>query len=93
MNENNNIKNTLDEIPEARNSAKNIVGLIKENGRVTGYKLSDNSVVDKAQGVLMAKNGEIAEVGIAHNGETEYLKSIPDSSENNNLGNLPFYSE
>lgn len=93
MNENNNIKNTLDEIPEARNSAKNIVGLIKENGKVTGYKLSDNSVVDKAQGVLMAKNGEIAEVGIAHNGETEYLKSIPDSSENNNLGNLPSYSE
>ena len=93
MNENNNIKNTLDEIPEARNSAKNIVGLIKENGKVTGYKLSDNSVVDKAQGVLMAKNGEIANIGIAHNGETEYLKSIPDSSENNNLGNLPSYSE
>lgn len=96
MNENtniNNIKNTLDEIPEARNNAKKITGLIKENGKVTGYKLSDNSVVDKAQGVQMAKNGEIANVGVAHNGETEYLKSIPDSSENNNLGNLPSCSE
>lgn len=62
MNENNNvnnIKNTLDEIPEAKNNAK---------------------------------NGEIADVGVAHKGETEYLKSIPDSNENNNLGNLPSYS-
>jgi hypothetical protein len=95
MNENNNvnnIKNTLDEIPEVKNNAKNVVGLIKENGKVTGYKLSDNSVVDKAQGVQMAKNGEIADVGVAHKGETEYLKSIPDSNENNNLGNLPSYS-
>ena len=92
MDKNINIKNTLDEIPEAKNNAKNVVGLIKKNGKVTGYKLSDNSVVDKAQGVQMAKNGEIANVGIAHNGETEYLKSVPDSSENNNLGNLPSYT-
>ena len=27
--------------------------------------------------------------GIAHNGDTEYLKSIPDDSENNNLSSLP----
>ncbi len=93
MNNNNNIKNTLDEIPEAKSNAKNVVGLIKEKGKVTGYKLSDNSVVDKAQGVQMAKNGEIADVGVAHKGETEYLKSIPDSSENNNLGNLPSSSQ
>ncbi len=93
MNINNNIKNTLDEIPEAKSNAKNVVGLIKEKGKVTGYKLSDNSVVDKAEGVQMAKNGEIADVGVAHKGETEYLKSIPDSSENNNLGNLPSSSQ
>ncbi len=92
MNEDNNIKNTLDEIPEVKSNAKNVVGLIKENGKVTGYKLSDNSVVDKHQGVQMAKDGEIAGVGVAHKGETEYLKSIPDSSENNNLGNLPSFS-
>ncbi len=93
MNNNNNIKNTLDEIPKAKSNAKNVVGLIKEKGKVTGYKLSDNSVVDKAAGVQMAKNGEIAGVGVAHKGETEYLKSIPDSSENNNLGNLPSSSQ
>lgn len=40
----------------------------------------------------MAKQGQIAGVGIAHRGDTEYLKSIPDGSENNNLGNLPSVS-
>lgn len=42
--------------------------------------------------VDMAKQGQIAGVGIAHRGDTEYLKSIPDGSENNNLGNLPSVS-
>ena len=36
----------------------------------------------------MAKHDQIAGVGIAHRGDTEYLKAIPDGSENNNLGNL-----
>ena len=40
----------------------------------------------------MAKQGQIAGVGIAHGGDTEYLKSIPDGSENNNLSNLPSVS-
>ncbi|HIT34757.1 MAG TPA: DUF3892 domain-containing protein, partial [Candidatus Faecousia intestinigallinarum] len=42
--------------------------------------------------VNMAKQGQIAGVGIAHRGDTEYLKSIPDGKENNNLGNLPSVS-
>ena len=54
--------------------------------------LSDNSTVEKQQAVDMAKQGQIAGVGIAHRGDTEYLKSIPDGSENNNLGNLPSVS-
>ncbi len=40
----------------------------------------------------LVKEGQIAGVGIAHRGDTEYLKSIPDGSENNNLGNLPSVS-
>ena len=40
----------------------------------------------------MAKQGQIVGVGIAHRGDTECLKSIPDGSENNNLGNLPSVS-
>ena len=86
------VKQTLDQIPQANADAKKIVGLVKESGRVTGYQLSDNSFVEKQQAVDMAKQGQIAGVGIAHRGDTEYLKSIPDGTENNNLGNLPSVS-
>ena len=79
------VRQTLDQIPQANSNAKRIIGLVKESGRITGYQLSDNSIVEK-------KQGRIAGVGIAHRGDTEYLKSIPDGSENNNLGNLPSVS-
>ena len=92
MNGNELVKQTLDQIPRPDSNAKQIVGLIKEGGRITGYQLSDNSIVEKQQAVSMAKQGQIAGVGIAHRGDTEYLKSIPDGSENNNLGNLPSVS-
>ncbi len=85
-------KNALDEIPKAQADAKRIVGLVKQGGRVTGYQLSDNSIVSKSEAVQMAKQGGIAGVGIAHRKDSEYLKSIPDGSENNNLGNLPSVS-
>lgn len=86
------VKQTLDQIPQAKANAKRIIGLVKEGGRVTGYQLSDSSFVEKQQAVAMAKQGQIAGVGIAHRGDTEYLKSIPDGSENNNLSNLPSVS-
>ena len=85
-------KQTLDQIPQANANAKRIIGLVKEGGRITGYKLSDESFVSKPEAVSMAKQGQIAGVGIAHRGDTEYLKSIPDGNENNNLSNLPSVS-
>ena len=85
-------KNTLDQIPEAKPNAKRIIGLVKEGGRITGYKLSDESLVSKPEAVSMAKQGQISGVGIAHRGDTEYLKSIPNGNENDNLGNLPSVS-
>ncbi len=85
-------RNTLDDIPTPKNDAKEIVGLAKSSGRITGYQLSDGSTVSKEEGVAMAKDGEIRGVGIAHRKDTEYLKSLPDDSENNNLGNLPSVS-
>ena len=85
-------KQTLDQIPQAGPNAKHIVGLVKESGRITGYKLSDGSFVSKPEAVSMAKQGQIEGVGIAHRGDTEYLKSIPDGTENNNLANLPSVS-
>ena len=86
------VKQTLDQIPQPNNNARRIVGLVKEGGKITGYQLSDNSFVEKQQAVNMAKQGQIAGVGIAHRGNTEYLKAIPDGSENNNLSNLPSVS-
>lgn len=86
------VKNTLDQIPTPKENAKEVVGLVKESGKVTGYKLSDDTVVSRQDGVNMAKSGKISGVGIAHNGDTEYLKSIPNGSENDNLSNLPSIS-
>ena len=92
MDNQNLVKNTLDQIPQAKSNAKRIVGLLKEGGKITGYQISDNTIVEKQQAVTMAKNGQIADVGIAHRGDTEYLKSIPNGNENDNLGNLPSVS-
>ena len=86
------VRQTLDQIPQANANAKRIVGLVKEGGRITGYKLSDETFVSKPEAVSMAKQGQIAGVGIAHRGDTEYLKSIPDGTENSNLGSLPSVS-
>ena len=85
-------KQTLDQIPQADTNAKRIIGLVKEGGRITGYQLSDDTIVEKQQAVNMAKQGQIAGVGIAHRGDTEYLKSIPNGNENDNLSNLPAVS-
>lgn len=86
------VKQTLDQIPQAEADAKRITGLVKEGGRITGYQLSDDTIVEKQQAVEMAKQGRITGVGIAHRGDTEYLKSIPNGNENDNLGNLPSVS-
>ena len=82
----------LDDVPTPKSDAREIVGLIKSSGRITGYQLSDGSIVSKEDGVAMAKAGGIQGVGIAHRKDSEYLKSLPDGTENNNLGNLPSIS-
>ena len=83
----------LDEVPTPKADAKEIVGLVKSGGKITGYQLSDGATVSKEEGVSMAKAGEIQGVGVAHRKDSEYLKSLPDGEENNNLGNLPSVTE
>ena len=83
----------IKEVPQPKSDAKQIVALIKDGGRVSGYKLSDGQIVDKEQGVQLAKQGEIKGVGVSTRKGNEYLKSLPDESEDNNLGNLPAVSE
>lgn len=85
--------NTFKEIPQPKPDAQQIVALVKENGRVVGYKLSDERIVNKADGVQLAKSGDIKGVGISIRKGNEYLKSLPDNEENNNLSNLPSISQ
>lgn len=82
-------KAALDEIPTPEADAVSITGLVKTSGRISGYQLSDDRIVSREEGVSLAKSGKIKGVGIAHNKDTEYLKSIPDGTEDNNLSSLP----
>ena len=86
------VMQTLDQIPQPGPNAKRVTGLVKEGGRITGYQLSDGGLVSKPEAVSMAKQGMIAGVGIAHRGDTEYLRSLPNGNEHDNLSNLPAVS-
>ena len=79
--------------PVVNKDAKNIKKLIKSGGKVSGYELSDGQILSKSDGVALAKQGGIRGVAIATRNGNEYLRSYPDSAENNNLGNLPSISE
>ena len=78
--------------PHPGNDALSITGLIKTSGKISGYQLSDGENVSKEQGVQMAKDNKIKGVAVAVKKDTEYLRSLPDDNENNNLGNLPSVS-
>lgn len=82
-------KLAFDDIPKPSADAVSITGLVKSRGRIEGYQLSDERIVSRSEGVSMAKAGEIRGVGIAHRKDTEYLKTLPDDSETNNLSSLP----
>ncbi len=82
----------LQDIPKPNADAKRITALVKEGGRIAGYQLSDGSVLSKEEGVRLAREGGILGVGIATRKGNEYLKSLPDDKEGNNLGNLPSIS-
>ena len=64
-------------------------GALAHDGDVVGYELSNGQRVSKDEGIQMAKMGEIAGVAVATRKGNEYLRSLPDENENNNLGNLP----
>ena len=81
--------NALNVIPTPSSDAPHITALKKEGGHVTGYQLENGRILDKSEAVLLAKQGGIAGVGISNRNGNEYLKSLPDDTENNNLSNLP----
>jgi len=79
----------MKEIPEASSNAAHITGLVKDSGKITGYQLSSGQTLSKDDAVALARQGGIKGVGISERDGNEYLKSIPDGTENNNLSNLP----
>ena len=81
--------NAFDDIPTPGKNARDITGLVKERGKVTGYQLSDGEILTKQRAVDLAKAGGINHVGVAHRDDTEYLKAIPDENDHNNLSDLP----
>lgn len=76
------------DVPVADTDAQSIVKLVKSEGRVVGYELSNGQQVTKEEGIQLAKSGRIKGVAVAINQGNEYLRSLPDSSESNNLNNL-----
>lgn len=82
------------DIPTPNSDAQNITSLIKHSGEVTGYVLGNGTRLSKEEGVTLAKAGGIngVAVGVSKKGE-EYLRSLPDQSENNNLSSLPTINE
>lgn len=66
-----------------------VVQMIKEDGKVWGYGLSDGRRVNRDEGVALAKQGMLKDVTVAKRTETEYLRSLPDDNSHNNLGALP----
>jgi len=82
----------MKEIPEPNSNAANITALVKDSGKVVGYQLSNGQTVGKDEGVALAKQGGIQGVGVSERYGNEYLKSIPDGTESNNLSSLPSVS-
>ena len=75
--------------PVPNKDAKTIMKLIRTNGKISGYQLSDGTVLSKADWRSLAKQGGIRGVAIASRNGSEYLRSIPDGKESNNLGDFP----
>lgn len=82
------------EVPTSNSNAQSIAALIKHSGEVIGYELSNGERISKEDGVRMAKEGIISgvAVGVSKKGE-EYLRSLPDQNESNNLSSLPSITE
>lgn len=71
-----------------------IKAIIKHSGEITGYELSNGEKITKERGVELAKAGTISGVSVStsRKGE-EYLRSLRDDDESNNLNALPVVEE
>lgn len=77
-------------VSEGDENALSISMRIKHNQEVVGYVLSNGKEVSMEEAIEMAKENRLNHVGVAvsKNGE-EYIRSLADGDESNNLTNLP----
>ena len=65
--------------PTPKPDAKSITALVKDGGKVVGYQLDNGETLSKDEGVARRK-------------DSEYLRSLPDGTDGNNLSHLPSVS-
>jgi len=81
-------------ISEGGPNAKQITKFIKQDNQVTGYVLSTGEKVTIQEAVQLAKEGMLQHVGVSTSKDgSEYIRSLPDDDESNNLNNLPGVTE
>lgn len=77
-------------VSEGNPNAEEITKLIKSGGQVVGYELSSGKHISVHQAIEMAKQDALKHVGVSTSKDgSEYIRSLADGSEANNLGNLP----
>ncbi|MCL2088873.1 MAG: DUF3892 domain-containing protein [Oscillospiraceae bacterium] len=78
-----------DIIPVFKSDAQYIAAVRRDSGTIIAYRLANGLVLGKDEAVQRAKLGEIAGVCISRRDNSEFLKSLPDQTANNNLSSLP----
>lgn len=91
---NTDIKLSDNEDSQSNVEKSSIKAIIKNSGEITGYELSNGERITKERGVELAKDGAISGVSVStsRKGE-EYLRSLRDDDESNNLSALPVVEE
>lgn len=81
-------------VSEGGPQAKAITKVIKHNQEVVGYELSDGQHVSMQEAINMASQNQLQHVGVSVSKKGEqYIRSLPDGDEANNLSNLPVITE
>ncbi len=77
-------------MPMRRDVRRHIVAVRKnDDGDITGFELSDHTVVDYQSALQLAKHGELDGVDVYTRYGREIIRSEADGTPENNLDNLP----
>lgn len=77
-------------VSEGGENAEQITKLIKSGGEVVGYELESGKHISVQQAIDMARSNQLKHVGVSTSKDgSEYIRSLADGDESNNLGNLP----